>query len=161
MPTSFKMVGFGLFLTLIGILMVQKDLRLRIWGKEVNAGVMKVWSDGSGLEYLFQNEEGNPVKGSCAVPDGFNPEMDLEVKMIYLPGNSDVHRLASKSAGFSYLLLLAGFGLTALGGWYFTRESVTEAQQQTIEDVEKWKEHPKPKDIIRKGIKGIGGLGGS
>jgi hypothetical protein len=155
MPTSFKMVGLGLLLTLIGIVMVQKDIRLRIWGKKADATIMGAWertgrrSSSVQLDILFIDDAGNSVKGTCGLPSGITPEEGRTLPIVYLSGDSSVYRLATESSGFSYLIFLGGLGLTAFGAWYFTKESVNEAHQQTSEDVEKWKEHPKPKDIAR------------
>jgi hypothetical protein len=162
MPTSFKLIGIGLLLSLIGLFMVQQDVRLRLWGKKVMADVMETYEatgrggrkGGWNMVYRYTDEKGKDYRGGCAFPRGYNPA-DLRIEVVYLPSNPEVHRLASASAFFSYLFLLVGVALTAGGVWYFNRETVVEAHNQTAEDIEKWKEPPKPKDIARKVLRGM------
>lgn len=159
MPTSFKLIGIGFLLTLVGFVFVQQELRLKIWGKTVIADVMDDYEQTSrrsknptslGLTYRFIDDKGEPVTGSATVPLDYKGEPTtsadgeglpgmprvLKVKVVYLPGKTDIRKLATDSAFKSYLMFFGGIGLLMAGVYVFKNESVVEAHRQTNEDLE-------------------------
>lgn len=159
MPTSFKLVGIGALLTLIGFVFVQQDLRLKIWGKTVIADVMDDYEQTSrrsrtptslGLTYRFTDDKGEPITGSATVPLDYKGEPTtaadgeglpgmprvVKVKVVYLPGKPDIRKLATDSAFKSYLMFFGGIALLLLGVFVFKNETVVEAHRQTAEDLE-------------------------
>jgi hypothetical protein len=166
MPTSFKLVGIGLLLTLIGFFMVQRDVRLRIWGKTTQAEVMSAWARENesthqrtsiSLDYRFTDDKGNQVLSGATVPPDFTAPGG-RVDIVYLPGSSDVNRLATQSSSLAYFVFLAGIALTAAGAWYFNRESVLEAQRQSSADIEKWKQPSTPDELAKRVVRGVSRL---
>jgi hypothetical protein len=139
MPLSFKLIGAGLLLTLFGLFSSLSEIRLALFGTKVKAVVFAGWvaSDrDSGavkryeLEYRFQDESGRDYKNSFTAGPEFNP-LNATVDVVYLKSSPDTNKLASKSGWKSYLALVAGIVLTALGGWYFSQESVNQAHADT------------------------------
>jgi len=170
MPTSFKFIGIGLLLTLVGFFLVQQDLRLKIWGKKIAADVMHQDENTSrrsrevtsyGLTYRFIDEKNEAVIGGGTVPLDYqgatmwlNKETGASeiqtVNVVYLPGKSSINRLATESAFKSYLLFFGGIVLVLMGGYVFKNESVVDAHRQTAEDIEAASQPPDPRKLIRK-----------
>jgi len=170
MPTSFKFIGIGLLLTLVGFSFVQQDLRLKIWGKKITADVMHQNENASrrtkevtsyGLTYRFIDENNEAVIGGGTVPldykgatNWLNKETGVSeiqtVHVVYLPGKSSINRLATEGAFKSYLLFFGGIALVLMGGYVFKNESVLDAHRQTEEDLEAASQPPDPRKVIRK-----------
>ena len=145
MPLSFKLVGVGLLLILAGAWSGQRHLRLLIWGKRAEGSLTDAWEH-SGLrrggwsvqlEYEFKDDRGEWVTGWDTVSTSWRAPEDLKVKVVFLPGKSDINQLAEKSGWASYLAFLLGVALTLLGGWYFFRESVADAHRETERTIER------------------------
>ncbi|HEY3325385.1 MAG TPA: hypothetical protein VGP72_33340 [Planctomycetota bacterium] len=140
MPTSFKLVGFGLLLTFIGFFIIQKDVRLRIWGKPAKADVMNAWARVKNqkvvnieLAYQFEDPKGETVKGGAFVaPEWALPEGG-KVDVVYLPNKPETNRLASDRSSGAYWVFAGGIVLLIVGGVYFNRESVLDAHRDTAE----------------------------
>jgi hypothetical protein len=149
MPLSFKMVGLGLLLLLIGIFLAQKELRLRVWGQKAQAtitGVNEVRSRrNTRLEasYVFPDAQGKKCKGAIFVPDGWTPSGDGTLEILYVPGSPEVNRPAANSESLGFWILALGLGLTVFGGWYFLKkETVVEAHAETMRTIEEARKPP-------------------
>jgi hypothetical protein len=160
MPTSFKILGIGLLLSLVSFMYVQQDLRLRIWGKTVVADVMDDYESTSrrtkrvtslGIDYRFVDEKGDTVRGGAHVPLDYKGEKMapvgddaafagiprvLAVKVIYLPGKPEINRLATASTFWPYLFFFGGLAILAIGILIFKNETVVEAHKETAESLE-------------------------
>lgn len=163
MPTSFIFCGIGLLLSLVSFVYVQQDLRLIIWGKTVVADVMDDYESTStsrrrskkvtslGLTFRFIDEKGDAVLGGAHVPLDYKGEKMapvgedaayndlprvLAVKVVYLPGKPEIHRLATASTFWPYLFFFGGLATLAYGVHYFKHESIIEAQQKSSEMIQ-------------------------
>ncbi len=146
MPTSFKLVGFGLLVLLAGIYMAQKDLRFMLWGKKTTADVEQVFDTHGGrlqtkrgqeVLYGFTDDQGKYVKGSDKVSKDWESPESGKLEIVYIAGSSDNNRLASKSGWTGFLVFFVGAALVAGGVWYFNRESVVEAHAETARSMSK------------------------
>lgn len=156
MPTSFKFIGIGALLTLIGFIFVQEDLRLKIWGKPVVADVLhqderstrrSKQPSSYSLTYRFVDDKNEVITGGGKVPldykgasqsttDEYGGPQILTVNVVYLPGKSSINRLATEGAFKSYLMFFGGMGMLLFGVFVFKNESVVDAHRQTNEDLE-------------------------
>jgi len=143
MPVFLKSLGIGLLIVIISLFMVQKDLRLRIWGVETEATVSDAWMASSGkfgtrknlkVEYVFRDPQDQRVTGEFSPGNDWLPPADLKVKVTYLPYKPGVNRLSSQSGTGGYILLLFGLGLSGYGVYRFFTESVV-ASHRTAEPI--------------------------
>lgn len=146
MPTSFKLVGFGIVVMLLGIATAQKDFRLSMWGKKVKGQIIDggAWVDKSTgkiqsleMQYRFTDDKGKEVRGASKMSASYRVPEDLGVEIIYLSGNSEINQLSGRSSSSGYWMFFAGIGLIAGGVWYFNRESVAEAHAETARTLER------------------------
>jgi hypothetical protein len=138
MPLSFKLFGIGLIVFIVGIFLSQQSLRLKFWGKTAEANMGDVWESkgrrgGSSLvvQYTFQNEKGEQIKGGQKVSSDWVPPPDRKISIVYLPSDPSINQFADTSGVMGYLLFFAGIGVMTVAVWYFNRESVVEAHAET------------------------------
>ena len=145
MPLSFKLMGAGIVLTLVGFFMSLSSLRLAIWGKPAKAEIVhaiertKRRSDRVthvAVSYRFRDDKGEDVLGGVNMPPGYVPPADAQLDVVYVSGASKTNRLASKSGWTGYLCLLGGLALSGIGFWYFNVETVNEAHAETARTME-------------------------
>ncbi|MCW8131727.1 MAG: hypothetical protein KIS92_15380 [Planctomycetota bacterium] len=131
MPAFLKILGLGLLLSLVGIFLVQRDLRLRMWGVPADALIEGAWQkegmlggkEISSVEYTFRDRKDEQFHGAFKPAKGWVPE-STTVKIVYLASDPRINRLASDGAVGSYVLLVVGLLLSALGVKMFFSESV-------------------------------------
>jgi len=137
MPLSFKIIGVGLIVTLVGFYLAQKEARLRIWGKQTEATLVNAWDSSShrsssvAIQYEFMEEGGKARSGVFHIKSAAEIPATNKVAVLYLP-TSTISRLANQPDTFSFLLFIGGVALTAFGFWYLMkRESVVDAHRET------------------------------
>jgi hypothetical protein len=139
MPTSFKIILTGGLLILIGLYLGIGDLRLKMSGRRISAQITEVSPTNNGrlqVYYVFIDETSSERNGNCLRDGNWVPPEDLKLPVVYLPGRPETVRAADDIGLNGLWVLLAGAGVTALGFWYFNRESVVEAHAQTAQDIE-------------------------
>ncbi len=138
MPVFLKAFGIGFLLFIIGLVMVQKDLRLRIWGITAEAVITEAWDSSGmsrrstpnvGLLFRFPDAQGVDVIGEAHVAVDWKRPEDNKVKIIYLPGDPKIHKLAEASSLGSYVLFLLGIVLMGMGVFLFFNQSVVDSHK--------------------------------
>lgn len=140
MPAFLKIIGVGLLISLIGFFLVQRDIRLRIWGARAQGSIEGAWVkeggilDSSGkqvtkIEYTFRDANNNLCHGSFIPSSSWRPAEDLSVKVVYLTSDPTINRFEDQGAFGSYALFMVGLLLLALGVWMFFKESVTDSHK--------------------------------
>lgn len=150
MPLSIKLIAVGFLLLVFGLVLVQKDLRLKFGGRTVDGEVMDDYAkgpsdslglrDGTGLKklipverhsegyisitYRFKDETGTMVIGGGRLPLDTGPL--TTVKVVYLPGQSDLNKLVDEPSSRQYWMLYAGLALIASGFLVLKLESYFE-----------------------------------
>jgi hypothetical protein len=147
MPTSFKIMGIGLLLFVVGLFMLQKEFRLMIWGKKAEAQIADAWvSSGIGrrssskveVEYLFSDDKNQSVKGYFYIHDSADVPTNDKVTVLYLPGKPEINRPVNQSSWAPYLFFIGGIGLFIYGLWYMMKsETVLEAHRETEATLER------------------------
>jgi hypothetical protein len=141
MPMSFKIIGVGLILILVGFFSSLTSLRLSFFGKKTKADLMEAWAkfdknsdemvSNIELKYRFIDDKGEQIYGGTRVPKDYRPPEDGKVEVVYISGSSKNNRLASASSWSGYLIFIAGIVVTVIGVVYFNNESVNEAHAET------------------------------
>lgn len=147
MPLSFKLMGIGFLLFVVGFFMSTTELRLMIWGKRTEARIDNAWlshglsrstSTKVAVEYIFSDDSGKDSKGVFYVSEGWHPPPDLKLNIIFLPYDPSVNRLAGETKWSAFIIFFAGIGLMVFGFWYFSkRETVIEAHRETAATLER------------------------
>jgi len=141
---SISIILVGVLVAFLGLVMVQKDLRLLFGGRTIEAEVMDdyVSSNGAikgsirnairgprdlslGIEYRFKDDKGDMILGGGKLPLNYegsnrsNGTIDgapqfLTVKIRYLPGHSEINQLVDEERN-PYWTLCVGLILIVLG----------------------------------------------
>lgn len=139
MPNSVKLIGIGFLLSIFGLFFVQRDLRLHFGGRTVEAEVMEDHETRSrslrslrpgetklSVTYRFTDDKGEMVLGGGKLPlnyigstpsNGTVPDAPkfLMVKVVYLPGRSDLNKMVDEPSSRQYWMLYIGLALMAAG----------------------------------------------
>lgn len=139
MPASFKIIGIGLLLLLIGFFWGIQDIRMKWSGRKTMATITDATESSNGIvrvNYMFSDDAGLDHEGFYTADHGWRPPLDMKVLVVHLPGKPESVRLASDLGIMGIWIFLSGAGLTALGFYVFNRETVNQAHAQMRADDE-------------------------
>jgi hypothetical protein len=158
MPLSFKLVGLGLLVLLVGTFMMQKELRLRLWGKKIEAAISNecdiVTRRGGSVHevsYAFYDEKSNSQgRGAFYTDNGWTTPQSGNLEVLYVPGSPDVNRLARVSSNAGFLVFGIGLLVTAFGIFVFFKvETIQDAHAETARTIEEAQNPLDPKGLRR------------